>query len=67
MPRRPLPPLHPGAARRPPTPTLPFTECVAAKQAVRTSIMETVVHDGFRVLEVDDPGATLRLLADVTK
>jgi hypothetical protein len=29
--------------------------------------METAVHDGFRVLEVEDSWATLRLLADITK
>jgi ERCC4-type nuclease len=39
----------------------------SARQAVRTSVMETAVLDGFRVLEVDDHGATLRLLADITK
>jgi hypothetical protein len=34
---------------------------------VRTSIMETAVHDGFTVLETADHGATLRLLADMTR
>jgi hypothetical protein len=30
-------------------------------------MMETAVLDGFRVLEVEDHWATLRLLADITK
>lgn len=38
-----------------------------AQQAIRTSMMETAVLDGFRVLEVEDHGATIRLLADMTK
>lgn len=37
------------------------------RQSVRTSVMETAVLDGFRVLESADHGATLRLLADITR
>jgi hypothetical protein len=30
-------------------------------------MMETTVLDGFKLLESDDHGATLRLLADITR